>query len=72
MIRYCARHADFGQHSHRTMHIAQWCNPNIRETTPSERLVIDIKQSTVLDTKTGLMWERTLDYTAFFISTSYT
>lgn len=40
---------------------AQICQPNIRETTPAGQFVINAKQGTVLDKKTGLMWKRCLE-----------
>jgi hypothetical protein len=40
---------------------AQICNPNIRETTPTSRFVVDTNQGTVLDKQTGLMWKRCVE-----------
>ena len=40
---------------------AQTCQPNIRETTPASRFVVDAAKGTVLDTSTGLMWKRCVE-----------
>lgn len=38
--------------------MAQTCQPNLNESTPAARFVIDANKGTVLDKTTGLMWKQ--------------
>jgi hypothetical protein len=40
---------------------AQTCDPNIRETTPASRFIVNAQQGTVVDKSSGLMWKRCVE-----------